>query len=296
MEIEYFSQLKRYDDTITLYKALEWYNLPGYTDEDIKKATDSFYSVYAYDNDTLVGLGHVASDGFIAAIISGVCVRQDYRHHGIGAEIVNLLVQYCQSGIYKMNVQLFCEDSLIRWYESLGFEKSAMGMRKMMPHEDEPCALKNNFNEIYGVSDIAEFAPDFYWYNFDYFGDFSYYGGLGSDGVKVPFISMTLYSNEPVKFSADFIFENVSEFEIGCIGVRTPLFGFDIINTEKFGYSERKRYRIRSLEDDHIGFFCEAIRIISINKLESPTIDKLKFFSDDPDNGQNNFPSGNVII
>lgn len=283
MGIEYFSELKKYDDVIDLYKALEWYNLPGYTDDDIKKATHSFYSVYAYDDETLVGLGHVASDGMIAAIMSGVCVRRDYRKQGIGAEIVNHLVAYCQTGIYKMNVQLFCEDSLIKWYESLGFEKCPMGMRKVMPHEEEPCALKNNFNEIYGVSEIAEIAPDFYWYNFDWFGEFSYYGGIGSEGVKVPFLSMTLYSNEPVRFSADFVFENVSEFEIGCIGVRTPLIGFDIINTEKYGYSAKKRYRIRSLEDDHIGFFCEAIRIVSIEKKDNPDgdIDKIKFYSDD---------------
>ena len=271
-DIEYLSKLKNESDAVDLYKSLEWYNLKGYTDSDIKRANESFYSVYAYDGDLLVGLGRIASDGMIAAVMSGVCVRTDYRHRGIGAEIVNRLTSYCQSGIYKMNVQLFCEDSLISWYESLGFEKYSLGMRKMMPHEEEPCALKNHFGEIYGVDQIAAMAQDFYWYNFDWFGEFRYYGGIGSEGVKVPFISMTLYSNEPVKFSADFIFENVSEFEIGCIGLKTPLFGFDIINTEKFGYSERKRYRIRSLEDDHIGFFCEKISIISVEKKDSVNI------------------------
>ncbi|MDY2846622.1 MAG: GNAT family N-acetyltransferase [Oscillospiraceae bacterium] len=269
MELEYVSELKRREDTVDLYKSLEWYNLKGYTDEDIEKANNSFYSVYAYDGDLLVGLGRVASDGMIAAIISGVCVRREYRCMGIGGEIVTRLADYCQSGIYQMNVQLFCEDSLIHWYEKLGFEKIPMGMRRNMPHTEDPCALKNNFSEIYGVSDIAAIAPDFYWYNFDWFGEFSFYGGIGSEGVKVPFVSMTFYSNEPVKFSAEIVFENVSEFEIGCIGVRTPLFGFDIINTEKYGYSERKRYRIRSLEDDNIGFFCETFRIMSVKKSES---------------------------
>ncbi|MBQ4225473.1 MAG: GNAT family N-acetyltransferase [Oscillospiraceae bacterium] len=268
-QIEYFWELKKEQDIIDLYTSLEWYNLKGYTDADIERANESFCSVYAYDGDLLVGLGRVASDGIIAAVMSGVCVRSEYRRHGIGAQIVSRLADYCQTGIYKMNVQLFCEDSLVSWYEKLGFERSAMGMRKNMPHTEEPCALKHNFHEIYGVDQIAEFAPDFYWYNFDWFGEFSYYGGIGSEGVKVPFISMTLYSNEPVKFSADVIFENVSEFEIGCIGLRTPLFGFDIINTEKYGYSERKRYRIRSLEDDHIGFFCEKISIISIHRKEN---------------------------
>ena len=35
MEIEYLSALKKPEDTIDLYKSLEWYQLPGYTDEDI---------------------------------------------------------------------------------------------------------------------------------------------------------------------------------------------------------------------------------------------------------------------
>lgn len=269
MEIEYLSALKRPQDTIDLYKALEWYQLSGYTDEDIEKANASFYSVYAYDGDKLVGLGRVASDGLIAAVMSGICVRTDYRRHGIGAEIVKRLTEYCQTGIYKLNVQLFCEDSLIKWYEGLGFEKMPVGMRKPMPFNEEHSALKKNFGEIYGIELITDLCEDFYWYDFTSFGDFSFYSGIGRDGVKVPFIRMIFYSNEPVKFSAEIIFENISEFEIGCIGVRTPLFGFDIISTEKFGYSDKKRYKIRSLEDDDISFFCETFRILSVSESKS---------------------------
>ena len=266
MNIEYVSELKKPTDTIDLYKALEWYRLSGYTDEDIEKANASLYSCYAYDGDTLVGLGRVASDGLIAAIMSGICVRNDYRRQGIGAEIVRRIVEYCQTGIYKLNVQIFCEDSLIPWYEGMGFEKMPVGMRKPMPQSEESAALKREFGDIYGIEQITELSEDFYWYNFDSFGDFSFYGGMGSEGVKVPFIRMKFYSNEPVRFSAEIIFENVSEFEIGCMGVRTPLFGFDIICTEKYGYAEKKRYKIRSLEDDDISFFCETFRIMSVTQ------------------------------
>ena len=112
MEIEYLSALKKPEDTINLYKSLEWYQLPGYTDEDIAKANASFYSIYAYDGDKLIGLGRVASDGLIAAVMSGICVRNDYRRHGIGAEIVRRLVEYCQTGIYKLHVQLSVRTAL----------------------------------------------------------------------------------------------------------------------------------------------------------------------------------------
>lgn len=271
MEIEYLSSLKRPEDTVELYKALEWYQLSGYTDEDIEKANASFYSIYAYDGDKLVGLGRVASDGLIAAVMSGICVRSDYRRHGIGAEIVRRLVEYCQTGIYKLNVQLFCEDSLIKWYEGMGFEKMPVGMKKPMPMNEEHSALKKNFGDIYGIEQITDLYEDFYWYDFDAFGDFSYYSGIGSEGVKVPFIRMIFFSNGPVKFSAEIIFENVSEFEIGCIGVRTPLFGFDIISTEKYGYSDKKRYKIRSLEDDDISFFCETFRVMTVSAAKNRT-------------------------
>ena len=264
MNIEYVSQMKDPGDAIDLYKKLEWYQLNGYTDEDIEKANASFYSVYAYDGDTLVGLGRVASDGLIAAVMSGICVRMDYRRHGIGAEIVRRIVEYCQTGLYKLNVQIFCEDSLIPWYEGMGFEKMAVGMRKPMPLCEEHCALKKSFGDIYGIEQITDLTEDFYWYDFYAFGDFSYYCGIGSEGTKVPFLKMTFFCREPVKFSTEIIFENVSEFEIGCMGVKTQLFGFDIINTEKFGYSEKKRFKIRSLEDDDISFFCEKFRIMSV--------------------------------
>ncbi|MBQ4363839.1 MAG: GNAT family N-acetyltransferase [Oscillospiraceae bacterium] len=264
MEIEYLSHMKHPHDAVELYQALQWYQLSGYTDEDIEKSNNSFYSVYAYDGDTLVGLGHVASDGLIAAVMSGICVRNDYRRHGIGAKIVQKIVEYCQTGIYKLNVQIFCEDSLIKWYEGMGFERMPVGMRKTMPLKEERSALKKNFGEIYGIEQITELSDDFYWYDFDSFGDFSYYAGYGSEGVKVPFIRMMLYAHDPIKLSCEIIFENVSEFEIGCLGVRTMLFGFDIISTEKYGYSEKKRYKIRSLEDDDISFFCEKFRIMNV--------------------------------
>ncbi|MGN1090235.1 MAG: hypothetical protein ACI4Q6_07525, partial [Huintestinicola sp.] len=115
-----------------------------------------------------------------------------------------------------------------------------------------------------GIEQITEISEEFYWYDFDAFGDFSYYAGIGSEGRKVPFVRMTLFANEPVKLKAEIIFENVSEFEIGCIGVRNPLFGFDIICTEKYGYADNKRYNIRSLEDDDISFFCETFRVMSV--------------------------------
>ena len=265
MEIEYFSETRNDSDIIELYKALKWYKLAGYTDEDIERANkNSFYSVYAYDGFKLVGLGRVASDGHTAAVMSGICVRPDYRRQGIGEQIVTRLVYHCQSGINKLNVQLFCEDSLIPWYEKQGFEKHTRGMWKKMILPEDKCRLRRNFRSVYGIEQISDIAPDFYWYNFDAFGDFRYYSTLNSRGEMVPCVFMTFYCEEPKPFTADVIFENVCNFEIGCKGVKTPLMGFDIMKVRSTDTLENMKYRICSLEDDDINFYCESFRIITV--------------------------------
>lgn len=266
MDIEYFSEPRDDGDTQRLYMSLKWYQLPGYTDEEIEKAVhNSFYSVYAYDGLVLVGLGRVVSDGTTVAILSGLCVRERYRRHGIGAEIVTRLAYYCQSGNFRMNVQLVCEDSLIPWYESLGFERFSMGMRKCVEPLQEPCTLLNHFSSIYGIEQISDIDKDFYWFNFDWFGEFRYYSGVKLVGEEIPCVSMRFGTSETIEFTVDITFENVSDFEIGCKGIRTPLFGFDITKTDELKVQdEHKKYLIRSLEDDDIKFFCESFRIVSV--------------------------------
>ncbi|MCH5193873.1 MAG: GNAT family N-acetyltransferase [Oscillospiraceae bacterium] len=266
MEIEYFSETRYDSDVVELYKALEWYGLNGYTDYDIDRANkNSFYSVYAYDGETLVGLGRVASDGRIAAIMSGICVRPDYRKRGIGEQIVTRLVYFCQSGDNRLDVQLFCEDSLIPWYERQGFERKDRGMWKRMILPEDNCRLRRNFRDVYGIEQISDISPDFYWYNFDGFGDFRYHESMGTRGEMVPFLSMTLFSDEPVAFSAEIVFENVTGFEIKCSGVKTPLTDFDILRIKQ-PREDNMNYRVCCLEGDDINFFCESFRIIDVRQ------------------------------
>lgn len=267
-EIDYFSEPREESDIISLYRALEWYGLTGYTDEDIEKANrNSFYSVYAYDGYTLVGLGRVASDGLTAAVMSGICVRPDYRRQGIGENIVTRLVYFCQSGNNKLNVQLFCEDSLIPWYTKQGFVPHNRGMWKEMVLPEDNCRLRRNFKSIYGIEQITDISQEFYWYNFDSFGDFKYYSSMNGRGEMVPHVFMTFFSDEGDGFSADVIFENVHRFEIGCNGIKTALTGFDIMRVAKFGdIYPNMNYRVCSLEDDDISFYCETFRIIDVRR------------------------------
>ncbi|MDR0974436.1 MAG: GNAT family N-acetyltransferase [Ruminococcus sp.] len=256
MEIEYFTETRKPSDIVELYTSLGWYGLPGYTDEEIDRAAEnSFYSVFAYDKRKLVGLGRVASDGKTVAVMSGICVRQDYRRRGIGEGIVSRLVYFCQSGQYCVTVQLFCEDSLKRWYERLGFERCSYGMRKPAC-EEKLCELQREFNNIYGIEQILEHIPDFYWYNFDSFGEFRFYASKNQSGEDIPNLHMTFYVNEPKALSCELIFDNVQNFEIGVKGLRTPLQALGIVKAGE-------NYRVCSLEDDDINFYCENFRVIN---------------------------------
>ncbi len=267
MKIEYFSETRKYSDQIELYKALGWYNLPRYTDSDIKKAFDnSFYSVYAYDGRKLVGLGRIASDGLTVGVMSGICVRNDYRRKGIGEGIVKRLVYFCQSGKYQMNVQLFCEDSLKHWYAKLGFESYPGGMRKNMILPEDPCKLRAKFKEIYGLNLITDICDTFYWNDFDSFSEFRYSESSDTKRNAVATLFMTLHCSKPRDLTIEMDFFNVTDFKIGCQGIRTPLSAFDIINIKNEEGNGDMRYLIHSLAEDDISFKCESFHIVNVTE------------------------------
>jgi GNAT superfamily N-acetyltransferase len=265
MEIEYFDEPRFDADIIELYRALEWYGLKGYTAEEIEKSNkNSFYSIYAYDGFKLVGLGRVASDGLTTAVMSGICVREDYRKRGIGEQIVSRLTHYCQSGSYQMNVQLFCEDGLKPWYVKQGFEEHGMMLRKVMVYPEESCRLRKDFREIYGIDDIVDINENFYWNDFVRFGELKYYSAKNARGETVPNIYLYMYTDDPVKLTVEIVFENVSRVTVCFEGIETLLDGFDIIDTGNLGLSTEKRYCIRTLYNRNLSFLCENFRILNV--------------------------------
>lgn len=67
-------------------------------------------------------------DGGLAGHIEDAAVRREYQGAGIGTLIVKYLLDAARKrGCYK--TILDCEDSLVAYYEHLGFEHSSNGMR-----------------------------------------------------------------------------------------------------------------------------------------------------------------------
>jgi len=127
--IRYTTELPtNFKGVLSLYEALNWNSFELEEDDFKKICTQSWFVVFAYDQDKLVGMGRIISDGVITAIICGLGIEPSYQQHGIGKQLMNRLVDQCISN--KMNPQLMCVESLEPYYEALGFKKFASGMAK----------------------------------------------------------------------------------------------------------------------------------------------------------------------
>lgn len=128
MRIEYITKLKQQKDIYFLYESLGWNSFLQLNQEQIINAMEqSWYVIYAYDGDNLIGTGRVVSDGIINAYLCGLGVVSDYRNIGIGTEISKRLVKYCKNN--NLHIQFFCEERLVPYYNNIGFEVFAVGMK-----------------------------------------------------------------------------------------------------------------------------------------------------------------------
>ncbi|WP_409270060.1 GNAT family N-acetyltransferase [Neobacillus sp. SCS-31] len=113
---------------VELYEALDWNSLNLTAEEMEKMCGQSWFAVYAFDGERLIGMGRVISDGVINGVICGVCVHPDYQSKGIGSEIVKRLAYHCEQN--RVIPQLMCVESLEPYYEKLGFHRFTIGMKR----------------------------------------------------------------------------------------------------------------------------------------------------------------------
>ncbi len=128
MVIKYTVNLPTERELFSLYECLGWNDFLQLSQEQLLKAMEqSWYSVYAYHQEKLVGTGRIVSDGIVNAYLCGLGVDPNYRNKGIGTEISKRLVEYCKSS--NLHIQFFCEEKLLPYYENMGFEVFAIGMK-----------------------------------------------------------------------------------------------------------------------------------------------------------------------
>lgn len=83
--------------------------------------------INAYDGEKLIGTGRAISDGVTNAYICGVVMDPIYQGQGIGIEIMKQLKSKKRE--CNLHLQLSCTDEMIPYYEKLGFEVFASGMK-----------------------------------------------------------------------------------------------------------------------------------------------------------------------
>ncbi len=128
MEISFTTKLPRKEDLYKLYEHLGWNSFLMLDSEQLLKAMEgSYYSVYAYSGNGLVATGRIISDGIMNAYLCGLGVHCQYRGRGIATKIINMLITYCKEN--NLHIQFFCEDYLVPFYEKMGFNKFAIGMK-----------------------------------------------------------------------------------------------------------------------------------------------------------------------
>lgn len=112
----------------TLYASLGWNSIRLSVTELKTMCLQSWYAIYAYEGQTLVGMGRLISDGVITGVICGLGVHPNYQSKGIGRQILHRLVEHCEKS--QVFPQLMCEEGLEPYYEKLGFQRFTIGMKK----------------------------------------------------------------------------------------------------------------------------------------------------------------------
>lgn len=119
---------KDFGQLLSLYESLGWNSLKLSIDDLKPMCNQSWYAIYAFEDQKLVGMGRIISDGVITGIICGLCVLPSYQSKGIGKEMLNRMIDHCEQN--RVIPQLLCTENLEPYYESFGFRKFTVGMTR----------------------------------------------------------------------------------------------------------------------------------------------------------------------
>ena len=115
-----------------LFDTTGWNDEYQATSEQLVQAVaNSQFVVAAYDGEQLVGFGRIVSDGILYAMIYDMIVDPAYHRQGIGTQILQMLVQWCDEAHIR-DIQLFCARGKRAFYEKNGFvsrSEDAPGMQ-----------------------------------------------------------------------------------------------------------------------------------------------------------------------
>lgn len=105
-----------------LYESTGWAPPASISDEVLQMALDnSWYWISAYDDQKLIGIGRLVSDGALYAFVCDMIVDPDYRKQGIGTSILGMLKEKCREHSFR-RVWLFAAPGRAGFYVKNGFD------------------------------------------------------------------------------------------------------------------------------------------------------------------------------
>ncbi|MFT4416666.1 GNAT family N-acetyltransferase [Fredinandcohnia humi] len=122
MEITYSETLPSKQDFYSLYETTGWNKAFNFTGEVLHQAiSNSWFSISARQDDSLVGFGRIVSDGLYQTFICDLIVHPEYQGQGIGKQIMQLLMDHCKKNNVTF-IQLSCAKGKVGFYEKFGFK------------------------------------------------------------------------------------------------------------------------------------------------------------------------------
>jgi N-acetylglutamate synthase-like GNAT family acetyltransferase len=104
-----------------LFSSTGWMPILKIFEDDLKRVFDgTWYWITAYQDERIVGVGRLISDGILYALICDIIVTPDHQNKGIGGAILRQLVKKCQEADIK-RVWLFAAPGKAGFYEKYGF-------------------------------------------------------------------------------------------------------------------------------------------------------------------------------
>lgn len=121
MNIRFQETLPDKNQLFALFQTTGWNDSYRLTmDELLTAFANSWYALFAWSEDRLVGMGRVICDEVCHALILDMIVQPEYQGNGIGGELLKRLVQKCQSHNIR-DIQLFAAWNKRDFYSKRGF-------------------------------------------------------------------------------------------------------------------------------------------------------------------------------
>ncbi len=121
MKFAYREIVPNIGDFFALFETTGWNKTYQATPEELIRALrNSQYVVAAYEDEILVGVGRIVTDGILHAMIYEMIVRPDCQGKGVGTQILKMLIEWCQQANIR-DIQLFCALGKRSFYEKNGF-------------------------------------------------------------------------------------------------------------------------------------------------------------------------------